>query len=198
MCTCTGHNPNQRGFSLIEVCVALALITIGLVVIVAMLPVGLNTHREGRQKFEATCLAEAVVTDIRLMADEGLPGDTPCFKITLPSPIPATMPASPQVNFLLNGQGGVETAVARAIYRVKIALWKDGLTAPSATAVRVQVVWPPGNDKMPPEWTNSKGLVDIVTSVNFSSNVSLGPDAIPPQFYSKTLRCKMNRIAALY
>lgn len=55
----------QRGFSLVEVALALGLVSFALVTLLALLPVGLRTNRTSVEEIRATCLLSMLEADLR-------------------------------------------------------------------------------------------------------------------------------------
>lgn len=70
---------SERGFSLVEVTLALGIIAFALVGIMAMFPVAINSARESQQETRATFIAQALFADLQT-------GGTPTNRAVLIGP----------------------------------------------------------------------------------------------------------------
>jgi type II secretory pathway pseudopilin PulG len=77
------------GFSLVEVMLALGIVVVGLLAILALVPIGLRTNSETRQETASTLLLSAIEADLNGIP-AGSTNSTPIFQ--LPSPRVAVPP----------------------------------------------------------------------------------------------------------
>lgn len=125
-----GHR-QPEGFSLIEVAIAFGVISFALVVLLALLPVGLSSSRDGSAEEAATELLVATSADIRNSAPNAV--QTPMFRLPLNSQGEVTE------YFAANGEK-VGTAAAANFRLTVTGLTNDN---PALRVTRLRVSWPP-------------------------------------------------------
>lgn len=67
---------STRGFSLVEIALAIGLLAFGMVSIIGLLPVGLTTFREAMERTISTQIVQAVVNEYQLTDFEEIPATT--------------------------------------------------------------------------------------------------------------------------
>lgn len=126
-----------RGFSLIEVTVALGVAAFALVAVFGLLPVGINSSDSAIRQTEANAIFSSVLEDLR-STPSGATSST--YGLTLP-PDPTVPPASPSTLYL-DETGRISAARdATSRYRLMVTF----LGAPHAFApvqTLLQVTWP--------------------------------------------------------
>jgi len=141
------NQSNTKGFSLIEVVLALGISVFALVTILALLPAGLGANQASIQQTAAVNLATAIVADLRqtpsapaVAASGGsLTAISPTYKINF-----ATSP----FNFYLDDSGSntgtapFTTLTPTSHYKVAVTLTQPPTGARTATYGSVIVSWP--------------------------------------------------------
>ena len=143
----------DRGFSLVEVTLALGIAVFCLVVVFGLLNVGLNTSSASVEQTVATNVVAAVAGDLRTANNAvpkgSAPATTSVYTLQIPaaaaaSPSPAPQPTpstTPLVRYL-DTTGQPVASAAGAHYQLSVWM-KPGLGR-SPTLARLLVTWPPG------------------------------------------------------
>ncbi len=102
----------KRGFSLIEVVLALGVLSFAILSIMALLPMGLQTNRDSYEESVGTNLIGAMVADWQSLRVGGTNRTSPVFKL------PKLEPLMQQTNALGIDESGEITSLASARYKV--------------------------------------------------------------------------------
>jgi prepilin-type N-terminal cleavage/methylation domain-containing protein len=162
----------RRGFSLVEVVIALGIVAICLLTLMGLLASGFTRDQSSVEKSIAVNIAGAAVADLRATPSSSqsyTPGQTlysPRFRFSLPAG------TGPQTVYVaddgtpLTGVNAALTATGSGTYRVSIL----GPARPTGTAQRlaspiyVMVTWPGQADPNPATWPkNYLGSFQTVT-----------------------------------
>jgi len=126
------HQPS-RGFSLIEVALALGIAAFVLMVLLGMLPIGLTNHQNAERETLATSILSTVVTDLKNSAT-----NQPTIILGLtPNPLAAAT-ANATTNYFAENEQLVSQA-ANALCRVEIRAAAPGT---HGRDLHVRVAWP--------------------------------------------------------
>ena len=155
-------SPLSRGFSLVEVVMALGVTSFCLLSTLALLPIGLASSRESLQKTTAASIVAEISSDLRQPpVTVGSGGSayqgTPRFQIKTV--------ASTTTLYLGADDSFSTTATGNSLYRatVTVANASPGSTIP----VRILITWPALADPNPAQTpTHYTGSLDISTAVN--------------------------------
>jgi len=133
----------RAGFSLVEVAVALGIISFALVAIFALIPVGLTSSQTAIAQTGANDILSAVFTDLRATpptAPVGQSATTQRFQIPIPAAAATTSPAS--AIFYFDSEGQAKSYVqANSRYRLSVAFLPN-TNARAATLAFLKVTWP--------------------------------------------------------
>lgn len=124
-------SPAEQGFSLVEICLALAIATFALLAIFGLLPVGIESNHASVRQTEATSLATGIVEDLR-QTEPGASAVSPRYGI------PFDQAAT---EFFIDA-GGNRSPQDTAAYRVKISLVQPTAGKRNATRASVTLGWP--------------------------------------------------------
>ena len=146
----------SRGFSLVEVTLAIGVAAFCLIVMLGLLPAGLNANRDGAEQTVATGLVAAVAADLRSSAAQG-------------SRFGFQKGAALQTQFVAEDGAVSSTLVsggsAPSRYRVTIQRGTAGGLA--AVPLRIIVSWPAAADPVPTDWpAKFSGSVEVVTALS--------------------------------
>jgi uncharacterized protein (TIGR02598 family) len=166
--------PKQhRGFSLVELSLALGIATYCLVAVSGMLSVGINSDKNASRQTAAANIAKAVEADLYVApgaAGSAAYSQSKQFGFQIPNAGQGGAVASVQSIYL--GDGGnavtaVETAPsgsAGAVYRVSVTFAPPASSQRGGTTARVLVTWPALADLDPAQWPRRyAGSYEIVT-----------------------------------
>jgi prepilin-type N-terminal cleavage/methylation domain-containing protein len=138
------HTPKtRRGFSLVEVTLALGVAAVCLVTIFGLLPVGLQTNRNATQETASSDIVGAVIADLRatpVTTPRGGATTTPQFAIVIPSN-PISAPVTSNLFFTSEGQNST-SATSNSRYRFTITFLPNGPGSRHATPVDLKMTWP--------------------------------------------------------
>ncbi len=140
--------PATRGFSLVEVTLALGVMAFCAVAIFGLLPVGLNSNQAAIQQTLAVNIATAIHSDLRATA-----GDktfSPQFNLKLDGD-------SPALYFKEDG-----TVVAKADARFQARVFLTPGTNHAASTGRIRISWPAPQDDM----TKVSGLIETFIALD--------------------------------
>ncbi len=160
----------RRGFSLVEVALALGICSFCLVAVMGLLPVGINTNRDTLEQTAAAAVAREVVADFWGLSSTAVAAktvtQTPRYGLPLPTVTTAT-PSSQTAYTLWIAEDGTKAADAvHARYRVDIFYGARSSVVQPAP-LRVLVTYPATANPMagtPP--TNMSGAFQTVTVLN--------------------------------
>jgi len=125
-----------RAFSLVEIVLALGVITIALVALLGIVPTGLRINRESREEYQAQEILKQVLFERR----QSLVLTNAASRFGFPANL-ATGAASQS---LLSDQGRIVTNAAAARYELTYALYGTNVTGSSKPWLGVRVSWPVG------------------------------------------------------
>lgn len=134
---------NSRGFSLVEICMALGIAAFCLVAIYSLLPVGLRASQESSEETVATGILSQVAADLA-----SCPSTIPRGKDTTTKQYGIAIPANPILEesaasaryFSENGYDGLAQK-PQSIYRVDVTFLKSSGNN-AATQVVLRASWP--------------------------------------------------------
>lgn len=109
----------KRGFSLIEVVLALAIVSFCLVLLVGLLPIGLKTNQISSEEFRAMNLMTALITDV-----EATPQTERNSRIYQVNPLPSSEDAKEkkEIVFYIDESGKMTKTDTGTLTRFKV-LW---------------------------------------------------------------------------
>jgi uncharacterized protein (TIGR02598 family) len=172
------RRPSFEGFSLVEVTIALAVLSFCLLTLLALLPIGLNSTTDSLQKTSAAGIASQIAADVR---------DTTMANST------TTIPVSPRYGLALdsttgnpstnsfylddtgNPTGAGNAAITTgAVYKATVVVSSpripptgSGYFQNQPTSVRIIVTWPAQADATPGVLpTHYQGSYESVTEVD--------------------------------
>jgi len=165
---------SARGFSLVEVAMALGIAVFCLVPLFALLPMGLTSNQASLEQTMAGNIAGAIVADLRC-AQPLVAGTSPRFGFSVPA-LSGTMTiaSTPQTLYLAAngivigavGSGPVVTGTAVPRYRATVGFAPPS-TGRTATAVRLLITWPALADSNPNQWpVNYTGSYEADTTLD--------------------------------
>jgi uncharacterized protein (TIGR02598 family) len=138
-----GHSHSRRGFSLVEVALALGVTSFALITIVGLLPLGIGTLRQTVEETAAINIATGVVADLHqapsaaaIALNSSLSPKSPLYGVDV---------TQPSATIYLDGNGTLEPSAATARYQANIVLTAPPAGARNATEGSVIITWPPGN-----------------------------------------------------
>jgi prepilin-type N-terminal cleavage/methylation domain-containing protein len=151
-----GRHSSADGFSLVELVIALAVISVTFIGIIGLLGLGLVNDENSSQQTGATNIADSIIADMRSTPSYSTSGKSPRFGITIPttattSPTPLASGTTGLVtsvlyfdsgsNFIqLGGALPGNAAYGAHVYAVEISPFSDSSRA--SYLVRVVVLWP--------------------------------------------------------
>jgi uncharacterized protein (TIGR02598 family) len=134
------------GFSLLEVVIALGVITVGIVGILAVIPTALQTGHSAQDETRAAHIAQSVFGSVVAQAPSQFNGvQIRLSDGTLSPSIDLRTTLSPAVTLYADNDGKLTNSAANAAYSIPIYTNTSvlGFTDPaSANAVTVRVAWP--------------------------------------------------------
>lgn len=136
---------NIRGFSLVEISLALGIAAFCLVAIFSLLPIGLKGNLESSEETSATGVLSLVAADLAACpttVPEGKATVTQQFAIPIPANPVTVATVVPPRYFSDSGYGGT-SLLADSRYRLDVTFLPAG-GAKSATLARVKASWPAG------------------------------------------------------
>jgi len=138
---------NRAGFSLVEVTLALAVLTFSLSALTGLLWVGLSGNKAASSQTAANSLLAAVTSDLHATPVATPPGSaamtSPLYKIQIPAD-PITTTSAPTKLYLDSDGEVVTSAQGDNIYLVTVTFLANASAAPSRAAIWVdlKVSWP--------------------------------------------------------
>jgi prepilin-type N-terminal cleavage/methylation domain-containing protein len=152
----SGQPGRRRGFSLVEVVIALGVITVGFVAVLGVFPAALQTGHSAQDETRAAHIAQSVFGSLVASAPSHFtnaqlplypspsPGPAP-LSIDLTSNSPPGPPPVPVLTLYADNEGHLISSSTNAAYAIFIYTNNSvaGFTDPaSANAVTVRVAWP--------------------------------------------------------
>lgn len=137
-----GAPVDRRGFSLVEVTLALGVASVCLIAIFGLLPVGLRTNQDAAQQIAAGDLLAAVMTDLR-----ATPATTPRGEAAASRQFAINIPANPvseatTSTLFLSGEGQFSaSANSESRYRLTITFLPNAGSR-AATLAHLKMTWP--------------------------------------------------------
>ena len=163
--------PRQRGFSLIEVVMALGIIGFSLVALIGLLPVGLNTQKKSSEEARAV---QVLAQTVQLLKSVTV---TSGSTVTFPSPLQA-LAGSPPIRLvgdlavdgtIVTGSGntpvthGGAPTISSSDIRGKIFIERlvSPTLSPKLMPFRISIAWPAGahRDPVADRWSSAEGNV---------------------------------------
>lgn len=154
----------QRGFSLVELALAIGVAAICLLAIFSLLSIGLRTNQRAIEQTASTEILSAVAADLRATpatTPRGSNATSPQFGINVPAN-PLNSAISTTLFFTSQGQPTAETSSPR--YQLRITfLPNDPETRPARTAtlVDLKMIWPASATD-----TTAQGSAEIFTALD--------------------------------
>ena len=141
------NRAGESAFSLIEVVLALAVMSFALVAVVGLFSVGLQTNKESSDQLQATDVASLLISARRAQPTGTL------SNFALPA-LNVAQVSSAATGVLLSLDGTVASSSATAPFRVAYTVGTNAVTG-SKSALVYLLIWWPGSLANPP--TNSPG-----------------------------------------
>jgi uncharacterized protein (TIGR02598 family) len=144
--------PGQNGFSLIEVVLAIGVAAFCLVVMLGLIPTGLNTNKDSSGETAAANIARNILSDLRSTPKTNT--TTPVYQIAFPTT------TTPLTNSPLYFDESGATNSARAIaskYRTTIVLTSNSPTI----SVWIGITWPAAASP-----STAPGRYEVVTAID--------------------------------
>ncbi len=138
-----------RGFSLVEVTIALGIAAFCLVVVYGLLSVAVNTSSLSVEQTGATSLLATVASDLRTappnpfpLTANSQPVKTLVYGLTIPLPVTATPgPAPSPTPLYIDANGQKVPTATTAAYQLNV--WLTPGVGRDATVARLMLTWPP-------------------------------------------------------
>lgn len=133
---------DRRGFSLVEVTLALGVASVCLIAIFGLLPVGLRTNQDAAQEVAAGDILGTVMADLR-----ATPATTPRGEATASQQFAINIPANPvseatTSTLFFSGEGQFSASVnSESRYRLTITFLPNAGSR-SATLAHLKMTWP--------------------------------------------------------
>lgn len=140
-----------RGFSLVEVTLALGIAAFSLVVLLGLLPVGVDTNKASAEETSAAAILANIVADLRATPHaKGVSYQSPTYRFYVPAAVAANNLNS---TLYLREDGSVVSANAapdpakNPRYRVTVALYAPSKAngtdiSRTSTGVHLTITWP--------------------------------------------------------
>lgn len=154
-----GNQEASKGFSLIEVVMALGICSFCLIALIGLLSQGLSSNRDTVSQTEAAGIARMVQTDLsvrKILGGGTTNNETSRFKITVASGAKKT--------FFLNADGTNANTSRDATYRVDVSLGTPASTEDVIPAY-ILVTWPSAANPSG-AITKPVGSFEVVTAIN--------------------------------
>jgi len=162
---------SRKGFSLVEVTLALGIAAFCLLAILALLPVGLNSNQASIEQTAAAGLARGIISDLRATPKTTPPTDqsSPIYELMIPGN--GTGRSTIFLNRDTTTKGAAADSDAEAgkdpRYRATVFFSAPPGTQKTATTVRVLITWPALADKTASEDPrNFAGSYEITTALD--------------------------------
>lgn len=149
--------PGPRGFSLVELTLALGVASICLITIFGLLPVGLRTNQDAIQQMAAADILGAVIADLR-----ATPTTVPRGEATASQQFAIGIPANPVggpiiATLFFSSEGQFSASVnSKSRYRLTTTFLPN-VGSRAATLAHLRMTWPA--DALPENATNSAEML---------------------------------------
>ncbi len=133
---------SEEAFSLVEVVIAVFVVSFCLVAVLGLLPIGMKSNNDSSSQTAAAGLAMAIASDLRAAPVTNIPVTSSNYGLTIPV---AGGGASTRTFYL--SEDGTTTASATALnsrYQATVTITPPASGLKSATAARILLSWPPG------------------------------------------------------
>ena len=157
----------KRGFSLVEVAVALSIASFTMVTLVGLIPLGLHNYQQADNRSVMVNLTTSVTQDLESTMVSNAPTKSPLFSFLIP-PSGGSTDVSPQTVYV-NASGKVTTGPTdpSSIYRLSVAFFPPPGNFKKATVARILVTFPARADVNPGIWpTNYSSMFETMVSLN--------------------------------
>lgn len=136
-----------RGFSLVEVTLALGVAAVSLITVFGLLATGIQTHQTSVEESASSDLLAAVAADLRATPRTTPPGGATTslqFGISIPAnPVNATTSST----LYFDAAGSPSASLnASSVYRLTIKFVANGSGTRTATFIDLQMTWPAAAD----------------------------------------------------
>lgn len=129
------NRKSYRGFSLVEVVIAIGITSFCLIAIFGLLPVGINATNNSVRQTAASGLGTSILEDLVTLA-ASTNSIASRYGLTFPTNGPA------QTNELFLSEDGEITSLALANYRATLVLSPDTTSSAHPVFCRVMITWP--------------------------------------------------------
>jgi uncharacterized protein (TIGR02598 family) len=144
------HSGEHRAFSLVEVVLALGVVSFAVVGILAVFPAGLRTSQSSQNDTRAPQIAQKIYSEIAAQAANSCEqGGGPCFnrvQFSFDASNTIDLAGDPDdVSAYADNEGALAQEISSSsVYLVRIAMDKDppGFDSDVASQVTVRVAWP--------------------------------------------------------
>ena len=155
--------PNSRGFSLVEVVIAIGILSFCLLAIFGLLPVGLSSNKASVEQSGAANIATAIVADLRATPKPPSNPESPQYGLN----IPPSSAASYTLFFRKDGKIANTNPSSDPFYRAYVDIKEDAQSP--ATVVRFLITWPAlGDTGSGPAPKNFTGSFETVVALDRS------------------------------
>jgi len=162
---------SSRGFSLVEVTLALGVAAVCLLAIFGLLPIGLNSNQTTVEQTTAASLARAIVADLRSTPTTS--GTSPNYGLNIPTNSGTSINTVWLTEWGMKASPNNQAADPKTDpkYRAQITLNAPQANQKTATFVRLVISWPALADKNPPKDSNdfpihAAGTFEAVTTLD--------------------------------
>ncbi len=136
-------NKIERGFSLVEVTMALGITTFALVVILGLLPVGIGAQETSLNETTATNVATGIIADLRQVPSTyAISLNTSLSTKSSRYGVDVTQPAT---TIYLDASGTLQASASTALYKATVHLTQPAGTTRTATYGSIVITWPPSS-----------------------------------------------------
>lgn len=155
----------KRGFSLVEVAVALSIASFCIVTLMGLIPVGLHNYQQANSQSAMVNLTTGVAQDLQSTAVSV--ATSPRFQFNIPAPGASTGTPPPQ-NAYVDASGTPQTNLTNdSIYRISVAFFPPASGLKNATVARIMVTFPAQADTNPGAWpTKYTSMFETTVSLN--------------------------------
>jgi uncharacterized protein (TIGR02598 family) len=157
----------KRGFSLVEVAVALSIASFCMVTLMGLIPVGLHKYQQADNQSVMANLTTSVAQDLQSTTVSNSTATSPRFQFNIPAPGPSTAMPLPQ-NAYVDASGTPRTNLSNnSIYRISVAFFPPAAGLKNATLARIMVTFPAQADANPGIWpTKYSSMFETTVALN--------------------------------
>jgi uncharacterized protein (TIGR02598 family) len=136
--------PVISAFSLVEVVLALGVVSFAIVAILGVLPIGLQTSKSGQDETRAAQIAQAVLASIASQAPSQFDNVLVPLNDDSNSTVPLHLNTGETATLYADNNGKLTPTIAGAVYlvRVKTNSSPTGFDPGYANQVTISVIWP--------------------------------------------------------